>query len=61
MRSRCCRALGFRRDEGGPTAAEYAILPAVLIGVCRSALSGFGTDARNTFGNVAGQAGGTAS
>jgi pilus assembly protein Flp/PilA len=43
----------FLRDEDGPTAVEYAVMLALIIVVCITAITTLGTNANNTFANVA--------
>jgi len=43
----------FLRDEDGPTAVEYAVMLALIIVVCVAAITALGTNASNTFSNVA--------
>jgi pilus assembly protein Flp/PilA len=43
----------FLRDEDGPTAVEYAVMLALIIVVCVSAITTLGSNASNTFSNVA--------
>lgn len=47
----------FARSEEGPTAVEYAVMLALIVIVCLSAIRAIGTNARTTFNNVAGQLG----
>ena len=47
------RAKVFLRDEDGPTAVEYAVMLALIIVVCITAITTLGTNASSTFGNVA--------
>ena len=47
------RAARFLRDEDGPTAVEYAVMLALIIVVCITAITTLGTNANNTFSNVA--------
>jgi pilus assembly protein Flp/PilA len=47
----------FLRDEGGPTAVEYAVMLALIIVVCIAAITALGTNANNTFSYVAAQVG----
>jgi len=50
----------FLRDESGPTAVEYAVMLALIIVVCITAITTLGTNANNTFsyvGNVVGGSG----
>jgi pilus assembly protein Flp/PilA len=51
----------FVKDESGPTAVEYAVMLALIIVVCISAITALGTNANNTFSYVASEIGGTAS
>jgi pilus assembly protein Flp/PilA len=56
------RALvNFLNDESGPTAVEYAVMLALIIVVCVSAITALGTNANNTFSYVGSQIGGTGS
>ena len=50
----------FMRDEDGPTAVEYAVMLALIIVVCITAITALGTNANNTFSYVATKIGGTA-
>jgi pilus assembly protein Flp/PilA len=43
----------FLRDESGPTAVEYAVMLALIIVVCITAVTTLGGNAKNTFSNVA--------
>ena len=43
----------FLRDEDGPTAVEYAVMLALIIVVCITAITAIGTNANKTFNNVA--------
>jgi pilus assembly protein Flp/PilA len=43
----------FLRDEDGPTAVEYAVMLALIIVVCITAITALGTNANATFSNVA--------
>ena len=47
------RVAGFLRDEDGPTAVEYAVMLALIIVVCVAAITTLGSNANNTFSNVA--------
>ncbi len=53
----------FLKSEDGPTAVEYAVMLALIIVVCLTAIQAIGTRANATFNNVAQQLGtaGTAS
>ena len=48
----------FLVSEDGPTAVEYAVMLALIIIVCLTAITAIGTNANATFNNVAGQLGG---
>lgn len=43
----------FLHDESGPTAVEYAVMLALIIVVCITAITSLGSGAANTFSNVA--------
>jgi len=43
----------FLQDENGPTAVEYAVMLALIVVVCISAITTLGSNASNTFANVA--------
>jgi pilus assembly protein Flp/PilA len=43
----------FAQDESGPTAVEYAVMLALIIVVCITAISLLGSNASKTFSNVA--------
>ena len=43
----------FIRREDGPTAVEYAVMLALIIVVCITAITTLGSNANNTFSNVA--------
>jgi pilus assembly protein Flp/PilA len=51
--------LQFWRGEDGPTAVEDAVLMALDVAVCLSAISAVGTKAKATFSNVANSLGGS--
>jgi pilus assembly protein Flp/PilA len=44
--------VSFLRAEDGPTAVEYAVMLALIIVVCITAISALGTNANNTFSRV---------
>jgi pilus assembly protein Flp/PilA len=54
-------AVRFLKDESGPTAVEYAVMLALIIVVCITAITALGTNANNTFSYVATQVGATGS
>lgn len=43
----------FLASEDGPTAVEYAVMLALIVIVCLTAISSIGTNANTTFQNVA--------
>jgi len=49
----------FLKSEDGPTAVEYAVMLALIIVVCLTAIKAIGTRANATFNNVAQQLGTT--
>jgi pilus assembly protein Flp/PilA len=51
----------FLNDESGPTAVEYAVMLALIIVVCITAITALGTNANNTFSYVGTQVGNTGS
>jgi len=53
MRSLSAAVSRFLRAEDGPTAVEYAVMLALIIVVCITAITTLGTNAKGTFNNVA--------
>jgi pilus assembly protein Flp/PilA len=49
--------LAFLKNEDGPTAVEYAVMLALIIVVCITAITALGTNANNTFSYVTTQVG----
>jgi pilus assembly protein Flp/PilA len=47
----------FLRREDGPTAVEYAVMLALIITVCITAIQAIGTRANTTFNTVGSQLG----
>jgi pilus assembly protein Flp/PilA len=43
----------FLTDESGPTAVEYAVMLALIVVVCITAITTVGNNANSTFSNVA--------
>lgn len=43
----------FIAAEDGPTAVEYAVMLALIVVVCLTAIQSIGTNANSTFANVA--------
>jgi pilus assembly protein Flp/PilA len=46
------KAYQFLRDEDGPTAVEYAVMLALIIVVCITAITTLGVNANQTFSNA---------
>jgi len=57
LRSMLRQAANFIKDESGPTAVEYAVMLALIIVVCITAITTLGTNANNTFSYVGNQIG----
>ncbi len=53
MRKFTQRVVEFLKREDGPTAVEYAVMLALIIVVCITAITAIGTNANKTFQNVA--------
>lgn len=49
----------FLVSEDGPTAVEYAVMLALIIVVCLTAIQAVGTNAKATFTSVSSQLGGS--
>ena len=53
--------LNFLTNEDGPTAVEYAVMLALIIVVCITAITALGSNANNTFSYVSTEVGQTGS
>ena len=53
MRKFTQQVVNFLKAEDGPTAVEYAVMLALIIVVCITAITAIGTNANKTFNNVA--------
>ena len=53
--------VNFLRNEDGPTAVEYAVMLALIIVVCITAITTLGSNANNTFSYIGQQIGSTGS
>jgi pilus assembly protein Flp/PilA len=53
MRSLAHAVVQFLKAEDGPTAVEYAVMLALIVVVCITAITAMGTNANKTFSNVA--------
>jgi pilus assembly protein Flp/PilA len=51
----------FLKNEDGPTAVEYAVMLALIIVVCITAITTLGSETNNTFSYVGVKVGATAS
>ena len=49
MRQFTQHLVNFLKNEDGPTAVEYAVMLALIIVVCITAISALGSNASNTF------------
>ena len=58
MRKLSQAVMSFVNDESGPTAVEYAVMLALIIVVCITAVTTLGTNANNTFSYVGSKIGG---
>jgi pilus assembly protein Flp/PilA len=61
MKSLAKKVHRFLVSEDGPTAVEYAVMLALIIIVCLTAISSLGTAARDTFTDVSNSISGTSS
>ena len=52
MRQLARRLVDFVKREDGPTAVEYAVMLALIIVVCITAITTLGTNANKTFTSV---------
>ena len=57
MKSFALKVQRFLASEDGPTAVEYAVMLALIIIVCLTDISSIGTNANQTFSDVADQLG----
>lgn len=53
MKSLALKVQRFLVSEDGPTAVEYAVMLALIIIVCLTAIGNIGSNANETFTNVA--------
>ena len=61
MRKLSQTLINFVKDESGPTAVEYAVMLALIVVVCITAITTLGTNANNTFSYVGNKIGGASS
>ena len=53
MRNWYASLVRFLQREDGPTAVEYAVMLALIVVMCISAITALGSNANKTFSNVA--------
>jgi pilus assembly protein Flp/PilA len=53
--------VNFMKREDGPTAVEYAVMLALIVVVCITAITALGSNANKTFSSVSNTIGGTGS
>ena len=58
MRQFAQRVVNFLKREDGPTAVEYAVMLALIIVVCITAITALGSNANATFTSVGNTIGG---
>jgi pilus assembly protein Flp/PilA len=61
MRKFMEKVANFLKREDGPTAVEYAVMLALIIVVCITAITSLGTSAKGTFNSVSNTVSGTGS
>jgi len=59
MKSLAQKVQRFLVSEDGPTAVEYAVMLALIVIVCLTAISAIGSKASTTFKNVSNKLGGS--
>ncbi len=57
MKSLVSKVRRFMVSEDGPTAVEYAVMLALIVIVCITAIQSVGTNANTTFTHIAGSLG----
>jgi pilus assembly protein Flp/PilA len=57
MKSLILKVQGFLVSDDGPTAVEYAVMLALIVVICLTAIRSIGTNANATFETVAGELG----
>ena len=53
MKKFATKVQNFLKSEDGPTAVEYAIMLALIVIVCLTAIQAIGTNAKATFNDIA--------
>jgi pilus assembly protein Flp/PilA len=59
MKSFANAAINFLKNDDGPTAVEYAVMLALIIVVCVTAVTALGSNSNNTFSYVGSRVGKT--
>ena len=59
MRKFSQAVVSFLKNEDGPTAVEYAVMLALIIVVCITAITALGSNANKTFSSVSSTIGST--
>ncbi len=59
MQSFAQKVQRFLVSEDGPTAVEYAVMLALIVIVCLTAIQAIGTNANSTFNSISSQLGGS--
>jgi pilus assembly protein Flp/PilA len=59
MKNLALKVQRFLKSEDGPTAVEYAVMLALIVIVCLTAIGAIGSNANQTFQSVADELGGT--
>ena len=60
MKNLALKVQRFLKSEDGPTAVEYAVMLALIVIVCLTAIRSIGDNANTTFERVADELGGAA-
>ena len=47
------KVVNFLKSEDGPTAVEYAVMLALIVIVCLTAIQAIGANAKNAFNDIA--------
>jgi pilus assembly protein Flp/PilA len=57
MKARTCKLRRFLTSEHGPTAVEYAVMLALIVVVCLTAIQSIGTNTNIMYNNIASKLG----
>jgi pilus assembly protein Flp/PilA len=61
MASIAARVAAFLKSEDGPTSVEYAVMLALIVSVCVTAITSVGNNANKTFTTISNKLAGTGS